>query len=52
MLFVDAFTRLKIGGAILATTQTLLYVFAGECVGASRLICLPIPIGDGPDKVT
>ncbi|GMN47624.1 hypothetical protein TIFTF001_016801 [Ficus carica] len=52
ILFMDAFTRLKIDRAILAHIQTPLYGFVGECVQAAGLICLPITIGHGPEKAT
>ncbi|GMN44858.1 hypothetical protein TIFTF001_014053 [Ficus carica] len=47
---MDAFTRMKIGEAVLTPIQ--LYGFAGECARAAGLICLPITIGDGPEKAT
>ncbi|GMN63466.1 hypothetical protein TIFTF001_032543 [Ficus carica] len=52
ILLMDAFTRLKIGGTILAPVQTQLYRFVGECVRAAGLICLSITIGDGQEKTT
>ncbi|GMN26015.1 hypothetical protein TIFTF001_036155 [Ficus carica] len=52
VLFMNAFSRLKIGGAVLTPIQTPLYGFAGECVRAAGTINLPIAIGDGPERVT
>ncbi|GMN57046.1 hypothetical protein TIFTF001_026149 [Ficus carica] len=52
ILFMDAFTKFKIGGAVLTPIQTLLYGFASECVRATGFICLLITIGDGPEKAT
>ncbi|GMN67227.1 hypothetical protein TIFTF001_036287 [Ficus carica] len=42
ILFMDAFIRLKIDGAIWAPIQTPL--FASECFQAVCLICLPVTI--------
>ena len=52
ILFMDAFTRLQIGSAILAPIQTSLNEFPDKCVRTTGLICLPIIIGDGPEKAT
>ncbi|GMN45070.1 hypothetical protein TIFTF001_014262 [Ficus carica] len=52
VLFMDAFSRLKIGGAVLTPIQTPLYGFAEECVRAAGMINLPVAIGDGPERVT
>ncbi|GMN59080.1 hypothetical protein TIFTF001_028166 [Ficus carica] len=52
VMFMDAFSRLKIGGAVLTPIQTPLYGFAGECVRAANTVNLPIAIGDGPERVT
>ncbi|GMN51404.1 hypothetical protein TIFTF001_020559 [Ficus carica] len=52
ILIMDTFTRLNIGGAILASIQTPLYGFMSECVRAAGLIYLLITIGDGPKKAT
>ncbi|GMN66700.1 hypothetical protein TIFTF001_035760 [Ficus carica] len=51
VMFMDAFSRLKIGGAVLTPIQTPLYGFAGECVRAFGTINLPVAIGDGPEMV-
>ncbi|GMN38363.1 hypothetical protein TIFTF001_007585 [Ficus carica] len=52
VLFMDAFSRLKIGGTVLTPIQTPLYEFAGECVRAAGTINLSVAIGDGPERVT
>ena len=48
ILFMDAFTWLKIEGAVLTPARTPLYGFVEECVRATGIISLPITIGDGP----
>ncbi|GMN49779.1 hypothetical protein TIFTF001_018933 [Ficus carica] len=52
VIFMDAFSRLKIEGATLTPTQTPLYGFAGDCVRAVGTVHLPVTIGDGPEKAT
>ncbi|GMN62259.1 hypothetical protein TIFTF001_031341 [Ficus carica] len=52
VMFMDAFSRLKIGGAVLTPIQTPLYGFAGDCVRATGTVNLPVAIGDGPERVT
>ncbi|GMN65311.1 hypothetical protein TIFTF001_034391 [Ficus carica] len=52
ILFMDAFTRLRIEGVVLTLARTPLYGFAGECVRVAGIVCLPITIGDGPKRVT
>ncbi|GMN48643.1 hypothetical protein TIFTF001_017820 [Ficus carica] len=52
ILFMDAFTRLKIDGAILAFIQTPLYGYIDECVRVVGLIFISITIGDKPKKAT
>ncbi|GMN46247.1 hypothetical protein TIFTF001_015432 [Ficus carica] len=52
ILLMDAFTRLKIDGAVLTPIQTLLYGFVGEFVRAIGIICLSITIDDEPEKAT
>ena len=47
-MFMDAFSRLRIGGAVL----TPLYGFAEECVQAAGTVRLPVTIGDGPERTT
>ncbi|GMN28220.1 hypothetical protein TIFTF001_044214 [Ficus carica] len=52
ILFMDTFIMLKIDGAVLMPIQTLLYIFAEECVWAASLICLPITIDELSQKAT
>ncbi|GMN47779.1 hypothetical protein TIFTF001_016954 [Ficus carica] len=52
ILLTDTFTKLKIGGTILAHIQTSFYEFIDKCVRVASLICLPITISDGPEKAT
>ncbi|GMN48210.1 hypothetical protein TIFTF001_017399 [Ficus carica] len=52
ILFMDAFTRLKIEGVVLTPAQTPLYGFAGECVRAAGTVSLQITVGDGPERAT
>lgn len=52
ILFISAFNRMRIAGAMLRPVQTLLYGFARDCVRAAGMIDLPATIGDGADKVT
>ncbi|GMN58076.1 hypothetical protein TIFTF001_027173 [Ficus carica] len=52
ILFISAFNRMRIAGAVLRPIQTLLYGFTGNCVRATGMIDLPTTIGDGVEKVT
>ncbi|GMN19415.1 hypothetical protein TIFTF001_039817 [Ficus carica] len=52
ILFIDTFTRLRIEGAVLTPTRTPLYGFTGECVRAVGTVCLPVTVGDGPERMT
>ena len=52
IMFMDAFARLKIEGAVLTPAQTPLYGFSGECVRAAGTVNLPVTIGDGLERVT
>ncbi|GMN46038.1 hypothetical protein TIFTF001_015224 [Ficus carica] len=52
ILFMDAFTRLKIEGVVLTPTRTLLYGFVGEYVQAAGTVCLPITVENGPERAT
>ncbi|GMN72562.1 hypothetical protein TIFTF001_056023, partial [Ficus carica] len=52
VMFMDAFSRLKIEGAELTPAKTVLYGFAGDCVRAAGTIRLPVTVGDGPEKAT
>ncbi|GMN59472.1 hypothetical protein TIFTF001_028562 [Ficus carica] len=52
VIFMDAFSRLKIEGATLTPTQTPLYRFTGDCVRAAGTVHLPVTIGDGQEKAT
>lgn len=49
---MDVFTWLRISEVVLTPIQTPLHEFTGECVRAVGTICLPITIGDGPEKAT
>ncbi|GMN47900.1 hypothetical protein TIFTF001_017086 [Ficus carica] len=52
IMFMDAFSRLRIRGAVLTPAQTPLYGFAGECVRTAGTVRLLVTIGDGPERVT
>ncbi|GMN66603.1 hypothetical protein TIFTF001_035665 [Ficus carica] len=52
VMFMDAFSRLKIKGTTLTPAKTPLYGFAGDCVRASGTVRLLVMIGDGPEKAT
>ena len=52
ILFLDAFTKLKIEEAVLMLIQTPLYASVNECVRVAGLVCLLITIGDGSEKAT
>ncbi|GMN61908.1 hypothetical protein TIFTF001_030985 [Ficus carica] len=52
IMFMDAFSGLKIEGAVLTPTQTLLYGLAVECVRAAGTVSLSVTIGDGTERVT
>ncbi|GMN54123.1 hypothetical protein TIFTF001_023250 [Ficus carica] len=52
VMFMDAFSRLKIEGATLTPAKTPLYGFAGDCVRAAGTVRLPVTIGDGREKAT
>ncbi|GMN63958.1 hypothetical protein TIFTF001_033028 [Ficus carica] len=52
IMFMDAFSRLKIEGAALTPARTPLYGFSGDFVRAAGTVCLPVTIGDGPERVT
>ncbi|GMN65573.1 hypothetical protein TIFTF001_034636 [Ficus carica] len=52
IMFMDAFSRLKIEGVALTPARTPLYGFSGECVRAAGTVSLPVTIGDGPERVT
>ncbi|GMN29278.1 hypothetical protein TIFTF001_046327 [Ficus carica] len=52
IMIMDAFSRLRIEGAVLTPTRTPLYGFVGECVCAAGTVRLPVTIGDGPERVT
>lgn len=52
ILFMNAFNRMRIVGAMLRPMQTLLYGFAGDFVQAVGTIDLPTIFRDGAEKVT
>ncbi|GMN53160.1 hypothetical protein TIFTF001_022301 [Ficus carica] len=52
ILFMDAFTRLRIEGAVLTPARTSPYRFTGECVRAVGTVSLPVTVGDDPKRVT
>ncbi|GMN61366.1 hypothetical protein TIFTF001_030447 [Ficus carica] len=52
VMFMDAFSRLKIEGATLTPVKTPLYGFVGDYVRAAGTVRLPVTIGDGPEKAT
>ncbi|GMN65242.1 hypothetical protein TIFTF001_034313 [Ficus carica] len=52
VMFMDAFSRLKIKGATLTPAKTPLYGFVGDCVHAAGTVRLPVTIGDGQEKAT
>ena len=52
ILFMDAFTRLKIEDALLTPAQTTLYGFVGKCVRAVGTVHLPNIVGDGLERMT
>ncbi|GMN60600.1 hypothetical protein TIFTF001_029691 [Ficus carica] len=52
IMFMDAFSRLKIESAALTPARTPLYRFSGECVRTAGTVSLLVTIGDGPERVT
>ncbi|GMN67536.1 hypothetical protein TIFTF001_036596 [Ficus carica] len=48
VMFMDAFSRLKIEGATLTPAKTPLYGFVRDCVRAAGTVRLPVTIDDGP----